>query len=60
MVAFSLKKYCSLSICIDYRKRNALTLIEGYVILRMDECMDWLAKVCVFLTSDDKSGYWPI
>ena len=50
----------SLRFCIDYRKRNALTVKDTYPLPRMDECLDSLGDAVVFSTLDCNSGYWQI
>jgi len=50
----------SVRLCIDYRKRNLMTVKEAYPIPRMDECIDSLGDARVFSTLDCNASYWQI
>lgn len=39
---------------------NALTLQNSYSILRMDDCMDWLASGTIVSTLDANRRYWQV
>lgn len=44
------KHYGSYPMCIDFRKRNAVTIHGTYPLPRMDEQIDFLRNATVFLT----------
>jgi transposase InsO family protein len=59
-VLFAFKKNGKLRMCIDYRQLNDLTVKDGYVLPRIDECFDMLGKGKVFSKIDLASGYHQI
>ena len=38
----------SLRFCVDYRRLNAMTVRDSYLIPRMDECIKYLGTATVF------------
>ncbi|CAN8070819.1 unnamed protein product, partial [Agarophyton chilense] len=50
----------SLRFCSDYRKLNAVTVRDTFLLPRMDECIDSLGEANVFTTLDANSGYWKV
>ena len=50
----------SIRFCIDYRRLNAMNVIDAYPIPIMDECIDSLGDAVIFSTLDCNSGYWKI
>jgi hypothetical protein len=50
----------SLRFCVDYRKLNAITVPDTYLLPRMDECIDSLGEAAIFTTLDCNCGYWQI
>lgn len=61
-VAYSLcvKNNCSFQFCIDFRKLDAVTVRDSYLILQMEGRIDSLGMGTVFSTLDANSGYWQI
>lgn len=57
---FAPKKEGTPRLCVDYRRRNAVTIRNLCPFRRMNEFIDSLGDVYVFLTLDRKSGYWQI
>jgi hypothetical protein len=45
---------------VDYRKLNAITVRDSYLLPRMDECIDSLGDAKIFTTLDCNSGYLQI
>lgn len=56
-IVFALKKDGSLRLCIDYRKRNAVTVRDSSSLPRMDECLDSFGEETLFSTFDANSSY---
>ena len=54
------KKDGSIRFCVDYRKVNAVTKIDGYPLPRIDENLEALGGNMYFCTLDLESGYWQI
>ncbi|CAN8065809.1 unnamed protein product [Agarophyton chilense] len=46
--------------CFDYRRLNAVTVKDVYLISRMDEYIDSLGTATVFTTLDANWGYWQV
>src|SRR5579884_3665559 len=46
--------------CVDYRKINAITRKDAYLLPRIDEMMDSLGNAHWFSSMDLTSGYWQI
>mgnify|MGYP006048027623 FL=1 len=43
--------------CVDYRRLNAITVRDSYLLPRMDECIDSLGDARIFSTLDCNAGY---
>ena len=54
------KKDGSTRFCVDYRKLNAVTKKDVYLLPRIDDTLDLLAANKLFSTLDLASGYWQI
>ena len=54
------KKDGSLMFCIEYRRLNAKTVPDAYLLPHMDDCLDSLGDAAVFTTLDCNSGYWQV
>ena len=54
-----LSSYGSLRFCINYRRLNAKTVPDTY-LLRLDDCLDSLGDAAVFTTLDCNWGYWQV
>lgn len=48
------------TVCIDFRKLNAITKTDADPLPRIDIVLDKVAQVEVFFTLDLASGYWHI
>lgn len=59
-IIFAMKKDRMLRFCVDYRKLNAVTKLDSYLIPRMDKCNAFLGNAAIFSTSDANSGYWQV
>ncbi|OWZ16353.1 hypothetical protein PHMEG_0009873 [Phytophthora megakarya] len=46
--------------CIDYRRRNAVTVQNGYPMPLIDDILDVLGNTKLFSTMDIPSGYWKV
>lgn len=58
---FALKKEGSLRFCIDYHRRNAITIREdAYPILRMDDFVDSLGGATIFSSRDFNREYYQV
>ena len=54
------KKDGSLRFCVDYRRLNAITKLDVFPLLRIDDSLDLLAKSKYFTTLDLATGYWQV
>ena len=54
------KKDWSLRLCIDFRQLNSRTVKDSYVLPRIEELLDALARSKYFSVLDMKSGYHQI
>jgi hypothetical protein len=54
------KKNSSKRFCVDFRKLNKETKIDGYSLLRIDDLLERFRKSRWFLTIDLASGYWQL
>lgn len=59
-IVFAPENYGALIFCVEYRKRNSLTVTDPYPIRGMDKCMDYLEKATVFSILEANYGYWQI
>ncbi|XP_068317046.1 uncharacterized protein [Pyrus communis] len=59
-VLFVIKKDGTLSLCIDYRQLNWITIKNRYPLPRIDDLFDQLRGVCVFSKIDLRSGYYQL
>jgi hypothetical protein len=57
---YVLKKYKELSLCVDYRPLNSVTIKNKYPLPRIDTLFDQLAGAQVFSKIDLRSGYHQI
>jgi len=56
-VLFVKKKYGTLRLCIDYRKLIKVTIINKYLLLRIDDLFDQLKGEAMFLKIDLRFKY---
>ena len=54
------KKDGSMRVCIDYRDLNAVSLLDAYPLLRIDELLNKLANARWYSKVDLASGYHQI
>lgn len=54
------KNYGPFIFCVEYRKLNAVTEQDSYLIPRVDECIDILGDALISSTLDDKCIYWKV
>src|ERR1051325_320570 len=54
------KKEGSMSLCVDYRQLNKVTIKNQYPLPRIDDLMDQLVGACLFSKIDLRSGYHQI
>lgn len=59
-VEFGLKKDCTLRFCVGYRILNAVTILDSYLTLSTDECIDCIGDATIFLTPDAICDYWQV
>lgn len=52
------KKNRTLGFFVEYRKLNAVTIQDSYLILGIDECIDSLGKSTLLSALETISGYW--
>ena len=55
---FKLKRDGKLSLCVDYRRLNAVTMLDAYPISRMDKCIDSLTEAKEFSIPEAISRYF--
>jgi hypothetical protein len=46
--------------CIDFRQLNKVTIRDGYLIPRIEDCLTALGGNCWFSTFDMHAGFWQI
>lgn len=46
-----------LQLRVDYRKMNAISLQDSYIVLGMDECIDFLGDVAILSNLEANSRY---
>ena len=46
--------------CMDYRRLNAITKLDGFPLPRVDDSLDLLAGMKYFTTLDLATGYWQV
>lgn len=51
------KKDDIMRLCVDYRQLNKVTIKNNYPFMRIDDLMDQLVSVYVFIKIDLRSGY---
>src|SRR5437868_11096333 len=60
LVVLVMKKNEKKRFCVDYRKLNAITKKDSYLLLRIDELLDSLAEATYFSALDLMSEYWQV
>lgn len=60
LIVLAPKKDGLLRFYVDYKKLNAVTVMEAYPIPQMDECLGSLSEARIFSTLDANCGYWKI
>ncbi|BHF70564.1 hypothetical protein SprV_0301361600 [Sparganum proliferum] len=59
-IALVPKKDGSVRLCIDYRRLNAVTVRDPFLLRLFDDTIDALGNAAWFSTLDLKSGYWQV
>ncbi|CAM4596764.1 unnamed protein product [Lepidochelys olivacea] len=54
------KKDGSIRFCVDYRKLNAITISDAYLMDRPDKLLDKLGGAQYLTTMDLTKGYWQV
>ena len=54
------KKDGSLCMCVDYRRLNAISDTDAYLMPRVDDMIDALGKAKFITTLDLACGYWQV
>lgn len=50
----------SLYFCIDFRKVNTIFKFDTYLMLQVNELLDWVGEAQYITTLDLTKGYWQI
>ena len=59
-IVVDIKKNGELRLCVDFRKVNAVTRVDAYLMPRIDYLIDGLGKASLITTLDLTTGYWQI
>jgi len=54
------KKTGKARFCVDYRRLKNITKKDGYLLPRMEDCLDSLGDAPVFTSFDCTAGYWQV
>ena len=54
------KKDDTISLCVDYRKLNAMTQVNAYPLPRIDDILDQMGQARYITTLDTAKGYWRV
>ena len=54
------KRDGSTRFCVTYHKLNSITKLDSYLLPRVDDSLDLLAKTDYFSSLDLASGYWQV
>lgn len=57
---FALKKKGSFRFCVEYRNLNAVTMLDIYLVQRIEEVLNLLRKAAVFSTLEANREFWQV